>query len=164
MIILKMSHNQNENQESLLKSIFYNVKSPASFTSIRNIYNEAKKQDKNITFKNVKDWLSGEFTYTLHKPIRKIFKRNPIIAEHIDRQWEADLVDMQEFSSKNSGHRYILTIVDVFSKYAWTRAIKNKTKTSIINAFKNVFQEGRKPIYLRTDKGTEFVNNYFKTF
>ena len=94
IIILKMSRNQNENQESLLKSIFYNVKYPASFTSIRNIYNEAKKQDKNITFKNVKDWLSGEFTYTLHKPIRKKFKRNPIIAEHIDRQWEADLVDM----------------------------------------------------------------------
>ena len=142
----------------VLSSIYYDPKNPGSFSSANRLYEEAKNVDKSISLKTVKDWLSGEFTYTLHKPLRKHFKRNPIIVRSKDDQWEADLVDMQEFSNQNSNHRYILTVIDVFSKFAWVQPLVNKTSGSIINAFKTIFNEGRKPKFLRTDQGTEFKN------
>jgi hypothetical protein len=71
---------------------------------------------------------------------------------------------MQEFSNQNSKYRYILTVIDVFSKFAWVQPLINKTSGSIINAFKLIFNDGRKPKFLRTDQGTEFKNQYFKNF
>src|SRR5277367_1564649 len=152
------------NYNTVLQTIYYNPKHQAGFSSVNKLYKAAKLIDNTITLKGVKQWLLGEFTYTLHKPVRKRFIRNPIIADKIDKQWEADLVDMQQFASKNSGARYILTVIDIFSKYAWAKALKNKTPKMIINAFKDIFSEGRKPQNVRTDQGTEFVNQSFKFF
>jgi hypothetical protein len=152
------------NSEQILRSIYYNTKNPAGFSSVEPLYREAKNINNKITKNFVKEWLSGEFTHTLHKPVRKRFKRNPIIVRGIDDQWEADLVDLQEFSNQNSKFRYILTVIDIFSKYAWVQPLLNKTSGSIINAFKSIFKNGRKPKFLRTDQGTEFKNQYFKSF
>jgi Integrase core domain len=148
----------------VLSSIYYDPKNPGSFSSANRLYNEAKKIDGSIKLRDVKEWLSGEFTYSLHKPVRKTFTRNPIIVRSIDDQWEADLVDMQEFSNQNSKYRYILTVIDVFSKFAWVQPLINKTSGTIINAFNLIFKEGRKPKFIRTDQGTEFKNQYFKNF
>ena len=49
--------------------------------------------------------------------------------------WSADLVDMQAFSSFNKGFKYILTVIDVFSKYAWAVPIKDKSAASVTKAF-----------------------------
>src|SRR5258708_16525948 len=158
-----MQTNSNK-YENILRSIYYDPKHPASFSSDVKLYRDAKKIDNTVTLKNVKDWLSGEFVYTLHKPVRKRFIRNPIVVENIDKQWEADLVDMQEFSRQNSRNRYILTVIDVFSKYAWAKYLKNKKGNSIVDAFKEIINEGTKPQYIRTDQGTEFKNQNFKSF
>lgn len=149
---------------SILQSIYYDPEHPASFSSAYNLYKAATLVDKTITLRNVKQWLMGEFTYTLHKPVRRKFIRNQVITDKIDGQWEADLADMQEFVKPNSGFKYILTIIDTFSKYAWAKPLKNKTSNMIIDAFKKIFEEGRKPENLRTDRGKEFVNNDFKKF
>jgi integrase-like protein/chromodomain-containing protein len=154
----------DSNSNTILKSVYYDHKNPASFFSVINLYKEVKKYDPNITLNYVKDWLSGEFVYTLHKQVRKNFERNPIVVNNIDKQWEADLVDMQMFANKNNGYRYILTVIDVFSKYSWAKAIKTKNGISIVNAFKNILKDNRKPIFIRTDKGTEFLNNTVQKF
>jgi len=62
--------------EELLSSIYYNTKNNASFGGINKLYLEAKKSNPLITLKQVKKWLSGELTYTLHYLIRKTFSRN----------------------------------------------------------------------------------------
>src|SRR5277367_2509538 len=150
--------------ETILRNIYYDQKHPASYSSANKLYEAANKVDNSIKLSNVKNWLAGEFTYTLHKLLRKRFIRNPIIVETIDEQWEADLVDMQEFASRNNGVKYILTVIDVLSKYAWVVTVKNKTAASIVNAFKEIIKKGRKPFNIRTDQGKEFVNSNFKTF
>src|ERR1700712_4630359 len=132
--------------ESVLKKIYYDASHPAGFSTAENLFKAAKEELPNLNINEVKDWLSGELTYTLHKPIRRKFKRNPIIVEQIDQQWEADLVDMQEFDSKirnrkkrlNSGYNYILTVIDVLSKYAWAVPLKDKRAISIVNAFNTI--------------------------
>ena len=145
--------------DDLLHEIYYDSNNPASYGGVRKLYRNARLRNPNITYKKVKEWLSGELAYTLHKPVRKNFKRNPIVVSAIDEQWQADLVDMQEFSQQNSGYKYILTVIDIFSKYAWAIPLKDKSGKSVLNAFKKIFKH-RVPTKIQTDKGKEFVNKY----
>jgi len=150
--------------DNVLRGIYYDQSNPNSFSTATKLFKAGKEHIPTLTLNKVRDWLSGEFTYTLHKPIRRHFKRNPIIVENIDQQWEADLVDMQEFKRFNHGYNYILTVIDVLSKYAWAEPLRDKTGKSIVKAFINIFESGRKPFYLRTDQGKEFLNREFRQF
>lgn len=75
----------------------------------------------------------------------------------IDKLWQADLVDVSKFSKQNNGIKYLLTIIDVFSKFAWIVPLINKSAESIRNAFVTIFKI-IKPKSIQTDKGTEFFN------
>ena len=87
----------------------------------------------------------------LHKPMLRDFTRRRVIVNQIDEIWSADLVDMQN---------YLLTVIDVFSKYGWIKK-KGKTETK---AFKTIFKEGRQPQCVWIDKGKEFYNKHLKEF
>jgi len=77
----------------------------------------------------------------------------------IDQIWAADLFEMQAFSKFNREVRYLLTVIDVFSKYDWMLPLKDKTGKSVEDAFKEIFiKSKRKPEKLWTDKGREFYN------
>ena len=79
----------------------------------------------------------------------------------IDKIWAADLVEMQAFSKFNRGVRYLLTVIDVLSKYGWLLPLKDKTGKSVADAFKETFKKSkRKPEKLRTDKSREFYNKH----
>ena len=94
----------------------------------------------------------------LHKPKRKNYVRRKIIVNHIDEIFAADLVEMQKFSKMNKGYRYLLTCIDIFSKYAFVIPLKDKKGITIKNALQKIFNE-RKPKFLWTDNGKEFYNN-----
>jgi hypothetical protein len=64
---------------------------------------------------------------------------------------------MSHLAKHNDNYRYLLTIIDVFSKYAWTVPLKKKDSNSVTDAFETIFAD-RKPLKLQTDKGREFVN------
>ena len=69
---------------------------------------------------------------------------------------------MQKFSKWNKGYRYLLNIIDVFSKFAWSIPIKNKTGNTITESFDDVIKKSkRKPKFIWVDQGSEF---YYKTF
>lgn len=71
-----------------------------------------------------------------------------------------DLIDMQKFSRANKGNKYILAVIDCFSKYAWCIPIKRKTPSEIIRAFDKIFEStSRRAVKLQSDKGREFKNN-----
>lgn len=73
----------------------------------------------------------------------------------IDNIWSADLVDMQSFSKYNDGIKYLMTVIDVFSKYAWAIPLHDKTGKSIVEALETI---KRKPMSLWVDRGGEFYN------
>lgn len=75
----------------------------------------------------------------------------------IDDQWQADLLFLRPLSRYNDGNNYLLTVIDIFSKYGWAIPIKKKTGEEVTKAFKQIFKE-RVPEKLQTDKGTEFIN------
>ena len=97
----------------------------------------------------------------LHKPIRRKFKKRRVLGSGIDRIWAADLVDMQAFSKFNRGVKYLLAVIDVFSKYGWLIPLKDKTGKSLASALEVIFNE-RKPEKMWVDKGKEFYNKHVK--
>ena len=78
--------------------------------------------------------------------------------------WGIDLADMQLLSKYNKGNKYLLCAIDIFSKYTWVVPKEYKKGTSIVNAFKEIVSEGRKPNKIWADQGSEFYNNSFKDF
>ena len=93
----------------------------------------------------------------LHKPKRRNYLRRRIVVNHIDEIFAADLVEMQKFSKLNKGYRYLLTCIDIFSKFAWVIPLKDKRGIAIKNALEKIFNK-RKPKFLWTDNGKEFYN------
>ena len=101
---------------------------------------------------------SDELAEELHKPIRRKFVKRTVFAKNVDDIWTADLVDMQPFSRDNKGIKYLLTVIDVFSKYGWIIPLKTKTGSEVADAFRTLFANNKPPAKLWTDKGTEFYN------
>ena len=109
------------------------------------------------------DW-SQQLADELHKPITRNFQKRSVISNGIDDIWAADLVEMQKFSKWNKGIRYLLMVIDVFSKYGWIRGLKDKKTETVSEAFDDIFERGRQPKMLWTDKGSEFISKHFKDF
>ena len=133
-----------------LKELYYNPKT--GYSGIDDLVRKS-----GLSSKIVKDWLSHQNVYTLHKPIRHKFPTRRVLVSAIDDQWQADLVDMQKYKTQNKNINYILTVMDIFSKYAWGVPIKKKTGYEIAEAFQYIFKE-RIPRKIHTDKGLEFIN------
>ena len=91
------------------------------------------------------------------------FKRQRITPLYKDETWSADLIDKSSLSKYNNNYKFILTVIDIFTKYAWAIPLKNKSGLSITNGFKTILSEGRKPEKLWVDRGSEFYNKTFKS-
>ena len=82
----------------------------------------------------------------LHKPIIRNFKKITVYSGFKDSIWGAGLADMQLISKFNKGFRFLLCVIDIFSKYAWVVSLKDKKGVSIVNAFQKILDKsGRKP-------------------
>ena len=90
--------------------------------------------------------------------------KQSVIAPEIDSLWEADLAFLRGVAKENDGVIYLLVVIEVVSKYVWVRLMKNKTAHSLLEAFDSILSESRKPEKLRTDKGTEFLNESFQQY
>jgi hypothetical protein len=101
----------------------------------------------------------------IHKQARKRFPRRHVYVKGFDDTWQIDLVDMQKHARVNRGHKYILTVIDVLSKYAWAVAVRNKSGESVTEAMQQVFTQShpRLPTNVQCDAGKEFYNEKFKT-
>jgi hypothetical protein len=97
----------------------------------------------------------------LHKPARRHFPRRKVATFGIDDLWQADLVEMIPFSRINQGYKYLLTVIDTFSKVARAIPIKSKKGKDVTAAFAKTLKKS-KPRNLQTDWGKEFYNSQFK--
>ena len=99
----------------------------------------------------------------LHKPIIRNFKTRKVYSAFKDDIWGADLADMQLISKSNKGFRFLLCVIDTFSKYAWVVALKDKKGVSIANAFQSILKKSnRKPNKIWVEKGSKFYNKSVK--
>ena len=106
-----------------------------------------KKTESGI---NVKEHLAEE----LHKPVTKKFKRWKVYARFKDNILAADLTKMESLSSKNKNVKYLLGVIDVFTKYEWVKPLKDKNGKTVLDAFiEKINESNRKPNKLWVDQG-----------
>ena len=103
------------------------------------------------------DW-AQQLAEELHKPITRKFTKRRVFVKGIDEIWAADLVEMGKFSDWNKGIKYLLMVIDVFSKFGWIEPLKDKKGETVAAAFEKLFKLARQPRLLWTDKGKEFYN------
>ena len=99
----------------------------------------------------------------MHKPARKRFRRNKTIVFYKDELWQIDLCDMSQLKEYNNGMRYMLTVIDVFSKFAFAKPHCNKRGPTVLNALYDILEESNRiPTKIQSDAGTEFTNKGLK--
>ena len=93
----------------------------------------------------------------LHRPIRKHFTKRYVFVRNVDDIWGADLIDMRALSKANDDFKYVVMVIDVFSKYGWAVPIKYKTGEEVRNALESIFKKAT-PHKIWSDDGNEFWN------
>jgi hypothetical protein len=150
--------------ENILKDYYYNVNNTSSFRGINTLIQNLKSNNYKYSRDEVINWLRKQPVYSTHLPIRTKFKRNPIIAGHIDHNWSADLIEIRN-PKFNNNYRYILMVIDVLSKYGWAEPLFDKKAETVKKAFLKIFRAThRKPNILSTDAGKEFTNRSLKKY
>ena len=114
--------------------------------------------------KNPEAWLRSQDTYILHAPVRRNFPRQKTIAPGPNFQMQADLIDFSALRSFNDGFKFILVVIDVFSKVAAVAFLKNKSSSEMVTAFQSVLPKMGHFSKLQTDAGKEFLNKPFQSW
>ena len=120
--------------------------------------------DKETSDSGIKNIPNKELAEELHKRIIIKFNKRKVHSHFIENIWGANLADMQLISKFNKGFRFLLCIIDIYSKYAWVIPLKDKKGITIINAFQKTLDEiNRKPNKIWVDKDSEFYNRSMKS-
>ena len=144
-------------QRGLASMVYKFFDSKVASPDKKSIGSGAKRVNTKITPQN--EQLAEE----LHKPIIRKFKKRKVYSTFKDNIWGVDLADMQLLSKYNKGIRFLLCVIDIFSKYACVLLLKDKKGISIVKAFQSIIkQSNRKPNKIWVDKGSEFYNAYLK--
>ena len=114
--------------------LYYQANEPGSYGGVHPLARYSA-----TSVKTASDWLMSQDAYTLHKPIRRKFPRRKNYSKGIGDLFQADLADMQNLSKIDSGNRYILTCIDVFTKVGYAVAVKDKRGPTIADAFEKIF-------------------------
>ena len=104
----------------LIRATYHQPSHPGSLGGVQRF-----ARTNRLAIQKVRQALERDVAYTLHKPVRRTFPTTPVMVMGMDHQWVADLVDMQNLSKYNRGTKYLLTVVDALSKYAWAQTISD---------------------------------------
>ena len=115
-----------------------------------------------MTQKNIKIFINEIYS----KPPRKNYITNKTDVYYIDDIWSLDILDLKDYGPENNrGYRYILVIIDNFSKFGWTIPLKNKNAQTIKNSLENILiSSKRSPNLIETDRDKGFYSNIFQDF
>ena len=150
--------------------MYYSTSKAGSYTGVVKFW-QSIQGDGNphkLKYKDIKEWLARQYTYSIHKhPIEK-FKREPIIVGEINEIIDSDLMDMQKFSKKNNGIRFLAIFIDLFSRYLRVQPMKTKKGVEMAQVLEKVFNDIEPSVRsIRTDQGSEYkakvVQEYFKS-
>lgn len=93
-----------------------------------------------------------EIACELHRPSRKNYTRRHVNIYGKNDLWQADLVEMIPYTKQNKGYKYILCVIDCFTKFAWALPLKTKTAAEVSNSLSKILTN-RSPKLLQVDNG-----------
>jgi hypothetical protein len=104
----------------------------------------------------------NQLTNEIFKPAFKNFERRSVVVPSNDLIWGADLIDVSEIKGKI---KFLLNVIDIHSRYAWSIPLTSKSKDTVLNAFKEIVNETKTtPSKIWADEGGEFYNSVFKKY
>jgi len=136
------------NKNQILKQLYYDPEQ--GFISSSKLFVKAHALDSDITRKDVRDFIDKQYTYQVNRNVKKPKDYNSIISPSVNNNWQIDIIiyDRYEFNK----YKYILSVVDVYSRYAWTRALTNHTIPTIIKNLESIIGEaGTAPKNINSD-------------
>ena len=147
--------------EQELRDLYYNPE--IGFQSVSRLYQKAKEEGLKVSRKKVGEWLKTQDTYTRHKPLVKKHKYLKTFVKDLGDQLQLDLVDMKKFNRENQGYYWILTGIEILSRYAFTVPVKRKNTENMTKGVAKMMTEfksrfGKYPTVIQFDEGKEFYN------
>lgn len=145
--------------DSILGKLYHDFKAPHGLSSQEKLYRAARKKECSIKRCDVQTFLSGDNTYTLHKPVRVRYPTNSTKAMDIDHVWQGDLTDLSTIAPYNDNIKFLLFMIDVYSRYLFIEPLQNKKGTTVATAINSIMKKSnRLPGMIITDKGSEFIS------
>lgn len=141
--------------------VYYDPSQPEGFAGAAPL----KKRFKSSKAVTVKKWLAKQPAYSLHKPMKRRFPTRKYKTSGLNDLWQMDLMEMIPYSRINGGYKYILTCIDVYSRFARAEPVKSKTGNSVAEAVKKMLadEKDHPPTNIQTDLGKEFYNKHVKS-
>lgn len=149
----------DQEKRDYVREIWTNPAHPASFTGPKKVYQIVRKEGKyKIGLGTIKHFLSNIETYTVQKPARQNFPRSRVIVSGLNAQWDGDLASMENVAQFNDNVKFLLILVDIFSRFLIVKTLKNKKSSTVASAIQSLLEKhkNRKPSVIRFDQGGEF--------
>ena len=163
-VLIWCLHMNKSEKESILEKYYFNAKNVGAYMGPQKVFSELnKKYPGLISLYFIKKWLNNQDAYSLQKQPRYRYKTVEVRVSGVGEQLDMDLLSMMNLADDNDGVKYLLFAIDVFSRKIWVKPLKNKTAKSVLSALKGILDEVT-PKKIRSDKGSEFANRWFKKF
>ena len=124
---------------ALPKSIYTDLRHPASFSSLYTLFRATKQKNPNILYKDVEAWLETQPVYTKYRRIKVKYPHRKVLSSRLRYQYQANLVDYSALKRDNHSFTFLLTIIDIFSRFALAIPIKSKKGPHVAKAFRKGF-------------------------
>lgn len=160
-------HKPNDQQLTALYKyldrIYYDPSSGGGFTSPSKLLHEVKRRNyyRNVGMRRIQTYLNNQTTYTLYKPAKNKFPTPAVHVKKINEQFDIDLMDVSKDASENDGTRFLLSMIDVLSKFGYVIPLKTKETAEVARAAETVFNRVV-PDRLCSDRGHEFSGRAFQ--
>jgi predicted transcriptional regulator len=148
-------------KEQGLRDVYYNPKT--GFQTPEKLYQRAISDGLEVTKAQVRKWIKEQDTYTRYRQVLKRNEFRQTLVQTLGEQLQMDLVDMTKYDDKNKGYRWILTSIEILSRYVFTVPVHRKNAATMKEAVSNCLEQfknhfGKYPKLIQFDKGTEFYS------
>jgi ribosomal protein L21E len=137
-----------------------------NFPSLDRLYKILKDNDENVSRKDVQKFLNKQYEYEMLKVKQKKKKKFGHITAFSYQQFaQMDIFDLSKYSTRNKNYKYILAVIDVFSRKVFARPMKKKDTEDVLINLTSIFEENKyMPRMLTTDTDKAFMSNKFQQF
>lgn len=155
---------QPKTVDQYLENLYFDPSRAGSLSGPDKLYRAIKDEGKfKIGRRKIRQFLNELEEYSVQRDLKRKRKRRRIVVSGVDSQWAVDLADVQNLIKFNDGNKYLLVVVDVFSKFLFVQTLMDKKASTVLKAFQKILDSGgRLPDVVFSDKGGELNNALFK--
>mgnify|MGYP000983851036 CR=1 FL=1 len=168
--MLKLNNNQIPDKTTLLKMPINEILHElyhhplTGFGSTEKLLHKAKLINPSVSYKQVQDFLKNQPVTQLTKPIiKRRNKYSTIVSPSKLNNFQMDIMYLPDPTTTN-GFKYLLTAIDVYSRYVFVQLLKTKTGQEVFDKIRFMFQQSGFPKNLNVDEGSEFVYSPFESY